>query len=51
MTMNKTEITNLVDETISTISGRELISVSEMTDLLLDIRLLLVNVEKIELTS
>lgn len=51
MTINKTEITNLVDETISTISGRELISVSEMTDLLLDIRLLLVNVEKIELTS
>ena len=51
MTMNKTEITNLVDETISTISGRELISVSEMTDLLLDIRLLLVNVEKIELKA
>ena len=49
MTMNKTKITNLVDETIGTISGRELISVSEMTDLLLDIRLLLIATQEIEL--
>ena len=46
MTMNKTKITNLVDETIGTISGRELISVSEMTDLLLDIRLYLLLAEE-----
>ena len=49
MTMNKTKITNLVDETIGTISGRELFSVSEMTDLLLDIRLLLIATQEIEL--
>ena len=49
--MEDLEITNLVDKTINIISGRELISVSEMTDLLLDIRLLLVATKKIELTS
>lgn len=51
MTMNKTKITTLVDETISTISGRELISVSEMTDLLLDIRLLLIATQEIDLKA
>lgn len=34
-------LTNVVDKAIMTISGRDLVSTSEMTDLLLDIRLLL----------
>lgn len=40
--MNKATIklvTDLIDKALSEISGRELISTSEMTDLLLDIRL------------
>lgn len=40
------EITKLVDDTISKISGRELVSSSEMTDLLLDIRLYLIQLEE-----
>ena len=40
------EITSLVDKTISQISGRELVSSSEMTDLLLDIRLYLIQLEE-----
>jgi hypothetical protein len=37
-----TTIKSLVDKTITQISGRELVSSSEMTDLLLDIRLYLI---------
>lgn len=33
------QITDLVDKAINDISGREIVSTSEMTDLLLDIRL------------
>jgi hypothetical protein len=33
------QITNLIDNAIKQISGRQLVSSSEMTDLLLDIRL------------
>jgi hypothetical protein len=33
------QITDLVDSAINEISGRELVSTAEMTDLLLDIRL------------
>ena len=40
------KITSLVDKTISQISGRELVSSSEMTDLLLDIRLYLIQLEE-----
>jgi len=35
------QVTSLIDKTITQISGRELVSSSEMTDLLLDIRLYL----------
>lgn len=38
-------ITQLVDETIQKIAGRELVSSAEMTDLLLDIRLHLMSYE------
>lgn len=40
------QITSLVDKTIAQISGRELVSSSEMTDLLLDIRLYLIQLEE-----
>ena len=36
------KIVNIVDEALSGISGRDLVSSSEMTDLLLDIRLHLI---------
>jgi len=36
------QITNLIDNAIKQISGRQLVSSSEMTDLLLDIRLHLI---------
>jgi hypothetical protein len=42
MKMNKETIkvvTDLVDKALNEISGREIVSTSEMTDLLLDIRL------------
>jgi len=39
-------ITQLVDETIQKIAGRELVSSAEMTDLLLDIRLHLMSYEQ-----
>jgi len=42
MKMNKAtikQITDLVDKAINEISGREIVSTAEMTDLLLDIRL------------
>jgi hypothetical protein len=39
-------ITQLVDETIQKIAGRELVSSAEMTDLLLDIRLHLMSIEQ-----
>lgn len=41
MTPNE-QATKLVDKAIKDISGRDLISTSEMTDLLLDIRLYLI---------
>lgn len=36
---NKDKIKSLVDNAITEISGREIVSTAEMTDLLLDIRL------------
>lgn len=39
------EITRLVDDCLNQISGRELVSVAEMTNLLLDIRLCLMTTE------
>lgn len=38
---DKNTAVNLVDQAIKDISGRDLVSTSEMTDLLLDIRLYL----------
>ena len=38
----KQQATDLVDKAIKDISGRDLVSSSEMTDLLLDIRLYLI---------
>ena len=43
------QITDLIDNAIKQISGRQLVSSSEMTDLLLDIRLhLMINEELIK---
>jgi len=43
------QATNLIDNAIKQISGRELVSSSEMTDLLLDIRLhLMINEELVK---
>lgn len=43
------QITDLIDNAIKNISGRELVSSSEMTDLLLDIRLhLMINEELVK---
>ena len=39
------QVTTLVDKAINTISGRELVASAEMVDLLLDIRLLLLDTE------
>lgn len=39
-------ITDMLDKTINQISGRDLVSTAEMTDLLLDIRLYLVLAEE-----
>ena len=41
-------IKKLVDEALAGISGRDLVSTAEMTDLLLDIRLHLVTAENTE---
>jgi hypothetical protein len=41
MTNNNKELKTMVDKTIQEINGRDLVSAREMTDLLLDIRLLL----------
>lgn len=46
MTQNKPAI-ELVDQAIKDISGREIVSTAEMTDLLLDIRLYLFTHESI----
>lgn len=43
--MADNEIIKLVDKTIKDISGQQLVSSSEMTDLLLDIRLYLITQE------
>lgn len=46
------QITDLIDNAIKNISGRELVSSSEMTDLLLDIRLhLMINEELVKDTQ
>ena len=46
------QITDLIDNAIKNISGRELVSSSEMTDLLLDIRLhLMINEELVKETQ
>jgi hypothetical protein len=37
------QITSLVDKAMNTVSGRELVASSEIVDLLLDIRLLLLS--------
>lgn len=42
---DKNDALNLVDKAIKDISGREIVSTSEMTDLLLDIRLYLLTQE------
>ena len=42
------QVTTLVDKAINTISGRELVASSEMIDLLLDIRLLLLDTDSKE---
>lgn len=41
MANNNKELKTMVDKTIQEINGRDLVSAREMTDLLLDIRLLL----------
>lgn len=43
--------TSLVDEAISKISGRNLVSSSEMTDLLLDIRFEIMLIQEINLSN
>ena len=44
--MQNNDVINLVDKAIKDISGQQLVSTAEMTDLLLDIRLyLLINEE------
>ena len=45
------QITNLIDDAIKNISGRQLVSSAEMTDLLLDIRLHLMIVEETKKTK
>ena len=46
------QITDLIDNAIKQISGRQLVSSSEMTDLLLDIRLhLMINEELIKVNQ
>jgi hypothetical protein len=45
------QITNLIDDAIKNISGRQLVSSAEMTDLLLDIRLHLMIVEETKKTE
>lgn len=45
---NQETIKKLVDEALSEISGRDLVSTAEMTDLLLDIRLHLITTEVAE---
>ena len=46
------QITDLIDDAIKQISGRQLVSSSEMTDLLLDIRLhLMINEELIKVNQ
>lgn len=46
------QITELIDNAIKQISGRQLVSSSEMTDLLLDIRLhLMINEELIKVNQ
>jgi len=46
------QITDMIDNAIKNISGRQLVSSSEMTDLLLDIRLhLMINEELIKENS
>jgi hypothetical protein len=45
---NQETIKNLVDEALAGISGRDLVSSAEMTDLLLDIRLHLLTSEVAE---
>jgi|688.fasta_scaffold15567_15 hypothetical protein len=44
-----TQVTTLVDKAINEISGRELVASAEMVDLLLDIRLLLLDTEAKEI--
>jgi hypothetical protein len=45
------QITDMIDNAIKNISGRQLVSSSEMTDLLLDIRLhLMINEELVKET-
>jgi hypothetical protein len=39
---NNQKIAELIDKALTQISGRDLVSTSEMTDLLLDIRLFLI---------
>jgi hypothetical protein len=46
--MNDELIKKLVDEALAEISGRDLVSTAEMTDLLLDIRLHLITNEVAE---
>ena len=45
------QITNLIDDAIKNISGRQLVSSAEMTDLLLDIRLHLMIAEESKKTE
>lgn len=42
------QITEIVDKTINTMSGRELVASSEIIDILLDIRLLLLDTNEKE---
>ena len=42
---------NLIDKAIKEISGRDLVSTVEMTDLLLDIRLYLISKDETETTN
>jgi hypothetical protein len=48
MPMNQQELTNVIDEALERFRGRDLVSSAEIVDVLLDLRLLLLEVESLE---
>ena len=46
--MNQQELTQVVDEALERFRGRDLIASAEVVDVLLDLRLLLLEVESLE---